>query len=128
MDFVVKIYFMKPLIFFHILSIIVLSLCPNYLTKNTSFLLIYRFSLTEDGMALAEKLLVVDTEISGEVPKISACDETRHQHVFISKKLKTNVKRTGNSAVVIPSSMTPKVSSLTYEIILFELLASVTSL
>lgn len=104
------------------------SLCPNYLTKNLSVLLIYRFSLTEEGMALAEKLLVVDPEISGDIPKSSACDEIINQHDVVSNKLKTNIKRTGISTVVIPRSTTLEVSSLTYEIILFELLATVTSL
>lgn len=104
------------------------SLCPNYFTKILSVLLIYRFSLTEEGIALAEKLLVVDTEISGDIPKSSACDETINQHEVVSNKLKTNVKRTGSSTVVIPISTTLEVSSLTYEIILFELLATVTSL
>lgn len=88
------------------------SLCPNYLTKNTIVLLIYRFSLTEEGLALAEKLLVVDTEISGEIPKTSDSDETINQHLVISKKLKTNVKRTCTSSVVIPSSKALEVSSL----------------
>lgn len=72
-------------------------------------MLIYRFSLTEEGLALAEKLLVVDTEIPGEIPKTSDCDETINQHLVISKKLKTNAC---TSSVVIPSSKALKVSSL----------------
>lgn len=75
-------------------------------------MLIYRFSLTEEGLALAEKLLVVDMEISGEIPKTSDCDETINQQLVVSKKLKTNVKRTCTSSVVIPNSKALEVSSL----------------